>query len=73
MKRFLDVWTKKDEVKELTVYWKCSNGKMMSAVRGKDGMYNVICTENNAVDMKSKTVTLLKQLNGNIKLVWKKA
>jgi len=71
MKRFIDLWNKKE--KQIVVYWKCKNGKMLSAIKTADGTFSTICAEDNAIDMKSKTSKLLASINGDAKLIWKKA
>lgn len=69
MRDFIKAWFT-NEPEEVTVYWTCKNGKYVSAIKANGG-FNVICSDGNCADMKSKTTRLLKQL-GSAKLVWSK-
>ncbi len=71
MKKFMDLWSKKDS-NELVVYWTHRNGKYVSAIKQDDG-FNTVFSDSNCSDMKSMTVKLLNSINGDAKLVWKKA
>jgi len=72
MKKFMDLWSKKDS-NELVVYWTCRNGKYVSAIKQHDGTFSTVCSDVHCGDMKSKASRLLTSINGDAKLVWKKA